>query len=98
MKCPDCDGGKKWTRVIDPPGWYDELCSTCHHGWLPFWTPAERAGLKAMGRLRIELSELAGWNDEEKAAGEAIVRYVAASRKAKEVPSEKDGQGVGGVE
>lgn len=22
----------------------------CSKGWIPFWTPAERAGLKAMGR------------------------------------------------
>jgi len=80
MRCEDwgprgCEGGGA-ARCENYPD--------CHSGWLPFWTPAERAGLKAMGRLRIELSELAGWNDEEKAAGEAIVRYVAASRRAKE--------------
>jgi len=84
MKCPKCDGGKKWTRVIDPPGWYDEPCSTCHHGWLPFWTPAERAGLKAMGEQyqNQEWHWLKPWFDVGVLA--AIRAYVAASRKAKE--------------
>ena len=82
MKCPDCDGGKKWTRVIDPPGWYDELCSTCHHGWLPFWTPAERAGLKAIGR--VSLSCIDGSFTHREPMQYAIRAYVAASRRAKE--------------
>jgi hypothetical protein len=82
VKCRACLGDGSvpaWTRS----GY--AVCRACNgKGWLPFWTPAERAGLKAMGRLRTELSELAGWNDEEKAVGEAIVRFVAASRKVKE--------------
>ena len=82
MKCPDCDGGKKWTRVIDPPGRYDEPCSTCHHGWLPFWTPAERAGINVMGRHYKYLRSI---SPIRAASVRATIRaYVAASRRAKE--------------
>ena len=27
-----------------------DYCDGCSRGWLQFWTPAERAGIKAMGR------------------------------------------------
>lgn len=52
MKCPKC-GGKGLVigygdRLVDWCVRWDG-CPMCHHGWLPFWTPAERAGLKAMG-------------------------------------------------
>ena len=54
----------------------------CRNGWIPFWTPAERAGLKRMGRgavIKQVISEAAGI-----AAVETICAYVQAARQAKE--------------
>ncbi len=52
------------------------------HGWLPFWAPAERAGLKAMGRQVkscLEMQEpvlaMTTW--------EAIRTYVESARAVK---------------
>ena len=54
----------------------------CENGWLTFWTPAERAGLKALGRrllLAIHYKAPATMVLES-----AIKEYVAAARKSKE--------------
>jgi len=55
----------------------------CYHGWLPFWTPAERAGLKAMGRTRKSYEQIHNHNAMAIVAG-AIGIWVSAARKAKE--------------
>ena len=58
-------------------------CSACKGtGWLPFWTPAERAGLKAIGR--VNLSCIDGSFTHREPMQYAIRAYVAASRRAKE--------------
>ena len=61
MKCPNkcfCGDWSTWgfDEILhnneDPeePSRYHMRCPICKgHGWLPFWTPAERAGLKALG-------------------------------------------------
>ena len=82
MKCPD----------YDPDGYgclspWDDKCpgisaKPCSQGWITFWTPAERAGLKRMGRgavIKQVISEAAGI-----AAVETIRAYVQAARQAKE--------------
>jgi hypothetical protein len=59
-------------------------------GWIPFWTPAERAGLKAMGygtysivpRWQIGLTEQEITINDGQV--EIIRAYVQAARKAKE--------------
>ena len=63
-------------------------CSDCHGtGWLPFWTPAERAGLKAMGlalRTFRPMSEYPTFEDGLRAHRGIIRAYVQAARKEKE--------------
>jgi len=50
--------------------------NACYHGWLPFWTPAERVGLKAMGGLVKD--------DPFHEVVDAIRAYVKAAREIKE--------------
>lgn len=53
----------------------------------PFWTPAERAGIKALGKLwqrgltNRSPMELQSWND---AIAEGIDAYVQAARAVKD--------------
>jgi hypothetical protein len=60
----------------------------CHGGWITFWTPAERAGLKAMGReyiFNMNLFALTGPYRSVKQTGAKIIRtYVKAARGIKE--------------
>jgi hypothetical protein len=73
VKCHDCDGGRYGYFQANGQ---ETPCPSCEgHFWLPFWTPAEREGLKAMG------FNFSGLPDDVKIA---IRRYVAASRKVKE--------------
>ena len=83
MKCPVfgtpyCKSdGQPCTHVVD-----------CRHGWLQFWTLAERAGLKAMGdriypitKAKTDLDQ-----EEKKLNREAILMtraYVQAARKSR---------------
>jgi hypothetical protein len=59
----------------------------CHgKGGLPFWTPAERAGLKAMGfEVGEETDEYQPGRD---AAIDVIRAYIKAARAVKEVRHE----------
>jgi hypothetical protein len=50
----------------------------CHGGWITFWTPAERAGLKALGE-GLDMQ-----SDPEECAVGMIRAYVQAARKSKE--------------
>jgi hypothetical protein len=87
MKCPEWepdpteDGGCKW-------GCYDEICPhpeagcSSAEGWIPFWTPSERAGLKAMGKHWKYLKRI---SEIRAASVRANIRaYVEASRRVKE--------------
>lgn len=59
----------------------------CSHGWIPFWTEAERAGLKALGNsINISIS-----HDQDAVIGItwAIRAYVSASRRVKEPSCDK---------
>ena len=59
----------------------------CDNGWLTFWTPAERAGLKAMGialRTFTPISEYPTFEDGLRAHRGIIRAYVQAARKSKE--------------
>jgi hypothetical protein len=86
MRCPDygtpnCDGS---------------LCSSfaeCRYGWIPYWTPAERAGLKQMGHDFLNAKYRMECNHNKKvkivraivcsAIRDSIQSFVAAARKAK---------------
>jgi hypothetical protein len=78
MRCEDwgprgCEGGGR-ARCENYPD--------CHSGWLPFWTPAERAGINVMGRHYKYLRSI---SPIRAASVRATIRaYVAASRRAKE--------------
>jgi len=56
----------------------------CSNGWLPFWTPAERAGLKAMGEYLHQEQRDGFFIDGELRPEEIICSYVRAARKTKE--------------
>ncbi len=80
MKCPWCGGTG---RTLQDNGDHTESMNWCphcnRHGWIPYWTPAERAGIKAMGQC---------YDDEcqcERCQGVmvAIYAFVAAARKKK---------------
>jgi len=81
VKCPNCGGighvpGSKTSNT-------PITCWVCDGGRRrsPFWTPAERAGIKAMGR--VSLSCIDGSFTHREPMQYAIRAYVAASRKAK---------------
>ena len=50
-KCRECRGtGKDYHGNDFVERFYSDDCRGCDgHGWLPFWTEAERAGIKALG-------------------------------------------------
>lgn len=89
MNCPAYNtpycrsDGQPCTKVVD-----------CRHGWLPFWTPAERAGIRAMGEWyrfwknlqhRDEKKESRAYHVGQLHGVEtAIQRFVEYARKAKE--------------
>ena len=50
---------------------------------LPFWTSAERAGLKAIGVEYLYRKSL-GLDDQANSVSEAILRYVCDARAVKE--------------
>ena len=56
--------------------------------WITFWTPAERVGLKAMGKALRGMMNLCPKNDSNRMIiwGEAVAirAYVKAARKFKE--------------
>ena len=87
MKCKDYakdddrPGGCTWQEDQDCPFGDDQY--SCRHGWLPCWTEAERAGLKAMGNEH-KLNRNFGTHKEEMASYWAIFVYVHASRRVKE--------------
>lgn len=73
MKC------KEWKGQVC---WNVYCLRVCSYGWLPFWTPSERAGLKAMGT--VSLSCIDGSFTHREPMQYAICAYVKASRAAKE--------------
>ena len=61
----------------------------CENGWMTFWTPAERAGLKAMGgRVYSIILATSDLTDREKALNRESIKmiraYIQAARKSKE--------------
>ena len=78
MKCPCCDVyTTKSGPIINPftgkKEWF--TCPECGgHNWIPFWTPSERAGMKAMGFHFSTLPE---------SVKVAIRRYVCLSMMVK---------------
>jgi len=99
MKCPEYDPG---AYGCISPLVYGRCPNTstrqCENGWLSFWTPAERAGLKAMGRDLIKTIAIDrkrakegkwGQYDDElgiqiETSQDIIHAYVQAARKGKE--------------
>jgi len=83
MKCSSYSGndGRCYLDALCPNSTPDD----CRHGWIPFWTPSERAGLKAMGEEYL-YTKSQPWMGEERQDGiiDAIDAYVSASRKVKE--------------
>lgn len=85
MKCLLCDGkGGFWNSF----GTWTGPCFPCHsRGWYSFWSPSERAGLKAMGAAlrRIKLvNEYLQFSGELHEHISIIRDYVSAARKIKE--------------
>lgn len=76
--CEDCHGSGSWCS--------DEIkdCLFCGGaGWLPFWSPAERAGLKAMGE-EFKINRDHSYKECSLGTVDAICAYVQAARKSKE--------------
>jgi len=63
------------------------ITTTTHHKE-KFWTPAERAGLKALGEW-VKYYRERGWEEEEYAVIFAIRAYVYEARRVKEGRHEK---------
>ena len=64
-------------------------CDGCSHGWLPFWSEAERAGLKAMGRRIYSITKAGEELDVcelKQNCGEIVMicAFVQAARRVKE--------------
>lgn len=79
MRCDCCNGDGECMDM----DWQISPCSECHgRGWLPFWTPAERAGLKALG-LERDLNRDFGGDRDEEIIEAAICAYVKAAREEK---------------
>ena len=55
----------------------------CSHGWIPFWTPSERAGIKAIGREH-KLNRDFGIKTDAMASRRIIRFYIEASSRVKE--------------
>jgi hypothetical protein len=84
VKCPQYDPDaygctSPWVMgrcpLMDPP-------YGCYKGWRQFWTPAERAGLKAMGR-NLRTSKSHDW-DAVMGIIWTIREYVRYARAVKE--------------
>ena len=94
MKCPMCnEHGEYYSEELGRPSTAEvKRCTHCHRGWLPFWTPAERAGIKAMGKTLKDYGWEAvnsplyvdGWSNMRFAVLDAIRACVKAARKVKE--------------
>jgi hypothetical protein len=86
MICDFCRGQGYLMSYMKHPG--GPPCNKCHGtGWLPLWTSAERAGLKAMGmalRTFRPISEYPTFEDGLRAHRGIIRAYVQAARKSKE--------------
>ena len=88
MKCPDYDPDAY--GCLSPC--FDKCpaisARQCSCGWTTFWTPAERVGLKAMGKALRGMMNLCPKNDSNRMIiwGEAVAirAYVKAARKFKE--------------
>ncbi len=82
MKCPN------YSPLKDGSCLHDGTCpchpdANCSHGWIPFWTESERAGLKAMGKtLKFIVDH--GIDPTETGIDFATCAYVSASRRVKE--------------
>jgi hypothetical protein len=85
-KCQDYIEAPEVRQVTDGPCYNWPICDYCHgHGWLPFWSEAERAGLKAMGLyLKHEDMATALFEIPRKCFREAIAIFVQAARAVKE--------------
>lgn len=91
-KCEMCDGTGKETHCLYYGRYIDTRCPSCEgHGWLPFWTPAERAGLRTLGEnLRVNMPRHRengeAWKNCKSCSRDAttIHRFVKAARAAKE--------------
>ncbi len=90
-KCPACRGRGRIKlyeyRESNHVGFNEcvgkETCSECGgRGYIPFWTPAERAGLRAMGRL--SLSCIDGSYTHREPMQCVIRAYIKSARAAKE--------------
>ena len=80
MICDSCGGKGYLMPYMKHPG--GPPCNKCRGtGWTTFWTPAERAGLKAMGKEFINKILGRYTTDGVKFA---IRAYVNAARKSKE--------------
>jgi len=82
MKCPEYSSEVNNGSCSTPRSECPERMRPCRRGWITFWTPAERAGLKAMGRrllVAIHYKVPATVVLES-----AIKEYVQAARKVKE--------------
>jgi hypothetical protein len=93
MKCPNCDGtGEVIDTSSKDPTYLNMMPRNhCHRGWLPFWTEAERAGLRGMGRhiiayrlVKGNFNKVATALTMIAATGGVIRAYVKASREVKE--------------
>jgi DnaJ-class molecular chaperone len=97
MKCPNCDGTGRSIQRLYYGRYIATDCLDCDgHGWLPYWTESERAGLKAMGdeitNLQIDIEKGRSYGMEylvdrqgmKEAVMNAIQAYVKASRAVKE--------------
>ena len=60
-------------------------CDGCSHGWLPFWSEAERVGLKAMGYI-IRAFRISGEEIDPYCQGhiDSIKDFVHFARRVKE--------------
>ena len=81
--CEAYNGNGQCSQGHNPKN--DCLTSTC---WFKYWTSAERAGLKAMGKALRGMMNLCPKNDSNRMIiwGEAVAirAYVKAARKFKE--------------
>jgi hypothetical protein len=85
MKCPKYDPDSYGCMTPWIMGGCPHPEGNCKDGWLPFWTDAERAGLKIMGRALIDprnSEEL--WPDAFIGIRGTIRAYVKAARAVKE--------------
>ncbi len=90
MRCPQYEPAKSGRCYCDLGAscTYQSRRDECQNGFIPFWTPVERAGLKEMGE-RISMLRSLTRADKRKnrlyigGIKCAILAFVAAARKAK---------------